>query len=66
MFTLELCIIHNICSVSTFVSMYFCVSDGNMEDQELNEPQNRVALLKGENVMSYLHIVSVSRARFNI
>lgn len=40
--------------------MYFCVSDGNMEDQELNEPQNRVALLKGENVMSYLHIVAVS------
>lgn len=24
-----------------------CVSDGNMDDQELNEPQNRVALLTG-------------------
>lgn len=24
-----------------------CISDGNMDDQELNEPQNRVALLKG-------------------
>ncbi|XP_032404560.1 sarcolemma associated protein a isoform X4 [Xiphophorus hellerii] len=42
-------------------------SDGNMNDQELNEPQNRVALLKAElnragldagdteNVISYLH-----------
>lgn len=26
---------------------FLCVSDGNMNDQELNEPQNRVALLKG-------------------
>ncbi len=25
------------------------VSDGNMDDQELNEPQNRVALLKGNH-----------------
>ncbi|XP_043977068.1 sarcolemma associated protein a isoform X7 [Gambusia affinis] len=43
------------------------MSDGNMNDQELNEPQNRVALLKAElnragldagdteNVISYLH-----------
>lgn len=31
-------------------SLYkYCVgaTDGNMDDQELNEPQNRVALLKG-------------------
>uniref|UniRef100_A0A674N9A1 Sarcolemmal membrane-associated protein n=1 Tax=Takifugu rubripes TaxID=31033 RepID=A0A674N9A1_TAKRU len=31
-------------------------SDGNMEDQELNEPQNRVALLKDtEQVIHHLH-----------
>lgn len=29
------------------------VSDGNMEDQELNEQQNKEAFLKGETVITY-------------
>lgn len=33
--------------------MRLCVSDGNMEDQELNEQQNKEAFLKGENLIMY-------------
>lgn len=34
---------------------YLCVSDGNMEDQELVEQQSKEAFLQGENVMMHLH-----------
>lgn len=37
--------------------MRLCVSDGNMEDQELNEQQNKEAFLKGEDLMMYHRIM---------
>lgn len=49
-----LCKLYILCKCSPhykqIVKKYLCVcvSDGNMDDQELNEPQNRVALLKGK------------------
>lgn len=39
--------------------MFLFFSDGNMNEQELNEPQNRVALLKGEQrfvLLNFLHL----------
>lgn len=55
-----------LCLETTYKLRYLCVSDGNMEDQELIEPQNRVALLKGENVACYLYIAVCCTCRMNI
>lgn len=73
---LAVCILHkytlpvpfkmHLCLETTYKLRYLCVSDGNMEDQELIEPQNRVALLKGENVPCYLCIAVCCTYRRNI
>lgn len=44
--------------------MRLCVSDGNMEDQELNEQQNKEAFLKGENlIMNHRMILNSFRMK---
>lgn len=40
-----------------FFKVRLCVSDGNMEDQELNEQQNKEAFLKGENLIMYRRMI---------
>lgn len=49
----------SVCLETTYNVRCLCVSDGNMEDQELIEQQNKEAFLKGENVMMHGHTFAV-------